>query len=1205
VAQQYGAQGNLAPNLYALSRYSGIFADVLQGSAQLSCAAGTPGCGTDQLIGFTATAGYDKATGLGTVYAKSMLTGWARPQLNGAGQVTVKNTIATGQTINPSGSVVLSANVTSDTAGPAPTGSVTFFDEHSSTNIAVVPLTPGSGKTSTATTTAIGVLAQGAYLVQAQYSGDATYAAAADPVAVVVDVEPSNTTTALTPASSTPTPGSTLSVFATIAFSGVGGGDPPTGTVNFMLDGVSQGTQPVVPGTPSTATILMTAPYVAGAHRIAGVYTGDANYKTSTSQTAAVTLVQSPVTVALTPATTTPAADSSLALSATITPPAAGAPFPTGTVNFIVDGNTAATIAVVPGSPSTSGTTITVPASGSHILQATYSGNSNYTFSQSPQVNIVASTTATTLVVTPATIAPVTGASLLLTASVTAASPGTVVPTGTVTFTLDEVVAGPAPVISGTAATLTIAAPSPGPHAVAASYNGDSYFSGSTAPAVALAVAKLPTSLVVTPGTTTPTAGNPLQATATITAAGATLPTGTVTFSLDGTAVGTAPLVSGLSANLSFVVPTAGAHTLAAAYNGDSNYATSTAPAVTLTAGTAATTLLLTPVLPSGFTTPVQGAPLVVTAAINATGPTPPTGTVSFTLDGLAAGTSIVIAGAPSTAVVTLPGMTPGAHVLQAVYSGDTNYKTSSATPLDLSVAKSPTTIVLIPASLTPTAGGSVTVVADIASSNLGSTYPSGTVTFQLDGVSQGSATVLAGLPSTATAIVPITAAGTHLLSASYSGDADYLASTAAGAVSLVVALGATTTTLTAASAALTAGSSETLTAKVAPIGPVTGTVYTVTGTVSFYDGANLLGKVAVSSGAAILTGAALADNTDHSITAIYAGDSNWLTSTSATLTLVATTLPDFVVLTSNYSTVQPGQALVLTLTVTPTSTPAASAEQNPTGAVVFLNGATVIGQAALTPAGLGGASTATLTTQTLPGGQDPIYASYRGDLYYDAGTSNLLNLIVEDFTIAPSSENPDTNLNIVQGAAGAASFTVTGLGGFNNAVQVVCAVPAQDDMTCTATPQQVVPALPGANPCPNNAAMGCAQFIVQTFTSGGPSSTAMAGRPRTPMGLGAAGDTALAVLAFFLLPFGRRARIFAGRATRRFWILLLLLIGLGTAAIGCTSVSGSASSTASSGTPLGVATLTITASAYVDNTVVSHSVYLTINVVTAGSTTP
>jgi hypothetical protein len=67
------------------------------------------------------------------------------------------------------------------------------------------------------------------------------------------------------------------------------------------------------------------------------------------------------------------------------------------------------------------------------------------------------------------------------------------------------------------------------------------------------------------------------------------------------------------------------------------------------------------------------------------------------------------------------------------------------------------------------------------------------------------------------------------------------------------------------------------------------------------------------------------------------------------------------------------------------------------------------------------------------------------------------------------------------------------------------------------------------------------------------------------------------------------------------FLILLLLLASLGGASIGCNS----ANEPNSTGTPLGVATLQITASAYVDNTVVSHSVYLTVNVVTPGSTTP
>jgi hypothetical protein len=88
-------------------------------------------------------------------------------------------------------------------------------------------------------------------------------------------------------------------------------------------------------------------------------------------------------------------------------------------------------------------------------------------------------------------------------------------------------------------------------------------------------------------------------------------------------------------------------------------------------------------------------------------------------------------------------------------------------------------------------------------------------------------------------------------------------------------------------------------------------------------------------------------------------------------------------------------------------------------------------------------------------------------------------------------------------------------------------------------------------------------------------------------------------------LPFSRRARnqlrAAAGGYPRQIVILLILLVGLAGAGIGCTS-SGAIAST---GTPLGVATLKITASAYVDNTVVSHSVFLTVDVLAPGATAP
>ena len=193
-----------------------------------------------------------------------------------------------------------------------------------------------------------------------------------------------------------------------------------------------------------------------------------------------------------------------------------------------------------------------------------------------------------------------------------------------------------------------------------------------------------------------------------------------------------------------------------------------------------------------------------------------------------------------------------------------------------------------------------------------------------------------------------------HALQAVYAGNADYAAATSP-AVTVMVAKGATLTTVTATPPLLTAGTTETLTATVAPFSSAV-TSYSITGTVSFYDnGATLLGTAVVASNTATLAGVPLAANVSHSITAIYSGDTSWLTSTSTALTLIASTLPDTVVLTSNAATGTPGQALVLTVTVTPTAVPA-HAEQNKTRPATwyFMTASTVIGTAAAAAAPVG-----------------------------------------------------------------------------------------------------------------------------------------------------------------------------------------------------------------------------------------------------------
>ncbi len=1501
VAQQNGAQGNMTPTLYALSSHSGVYSDVQQGAAQLSCAAGSPGCGVSGKIGYPAATGYDLATGLGMVNAQALVHGWAQPEANGTQAVTVTNTILPSQTINPSGSVVLSATVTSQTSSGAPTGTVTFYDQFTATSITTVPLTVGTGgsQSSTASVTVTGVLSQGGHPIVAQYSGDTTYAAASSQP-VVVQVQPSPTVTVVTPVSTNPAPGSSLTVTATITSSNAGAGAlAPSGTVDFRLDGVSQGIKAVVPGVPaapstnSTSSITFTVPYSAGTHQIVGFYSGDTNYNNSTSAAAAITVSTSTPTVTLTPATTTPAAGSSLALTMTITPPGSTTTPPTGTVTVTMDGANVGTAPVVSGSPSSTATlNITAPAIGTHTLQATYNGDANFSTATSTAVSITVAKANTTLTLTPATTTPTGGSSLLLTATLApvGATPST--PTGTVTFTLDGVSQGTATLTSGTTATLTINAPTSGSHTVQASYSGDTNFQSSISSAVTLNVAKTSTTTVITPvsgtvalgaaqsitvditpatagastpsgtvsftvdgvaagtatvipgspstatgsitfstvgthsvraiysgdtnyatstsspisvsvakgtptvtattGTASPTAGSSLQLTASIApgTTGATSPTGTVIFQIDGTAVGTgvvvsgnpatstititapsvgshtlqvvysgdsnyntatstatvftvakstttlaltpatttpvggssllltatlsapgtattqptgsiiftmdgasvgsASLASGTTATLTITAPTSGTHTLQASYVGDNNYSAATSPAVTINVAKNPTTLTITP----STTTPALGSTVPVTATIAAASPgsTQPSGSVTFTLDGATVGVSPVLPGSPSTASITLPAMTPGTHILAAsysgdtyyatatatavsltvpksptstaitpattsssggsslqvsatviatnpgtsfptgtvnfsvdgasagvsalspgspstttinlaaltpgshviigTYSGDTYYGTSSSTPVTVSVSKSSTTTTLTPSTITPTAGGSMSVTVSISSPNPASAQPGGTVTITMDGATVGTGTVTAGVPSLAVVTIPVVSAGSHLLQAVYSGDTYYTGSNSS-TVSIVAAKGASTTTVTASPASLTVGKTETLTAAIAPLSPSTGVTYTFTGSVSFYDGGTkLLGTVPVSANAAVLTGVSLANNVNHTITAVYSGDINWLGSTSGPLPLAASTLPDTVVLTSNYTTAPPGAAIVLTATVTPTMTPdPTTGEANPTGNVVFYNGTTVLGIAALTPVTPGDSSVATLTTQTLPGGQDAISAYYQGDLFYDVATSNILTLTVQDFTLTAASGNPPTNLNIVQGSAGSASFVITGLGGYNNLVQIVCQVPTQDNMTCTASPQQVTPP-------------ATVTFVVQTYKSGAPGTTAANHEGAVPPWSRKAGGAALALLCFVLLPFGWRSRRRLLGQARCVLILALLLAGLAGAGIGCTS-NNALPTSAITGTPLGVATLKVVGTAYVNNTVVNRSAYFTVNVIAPGTTAP
>ncbi len=380
-------------------------------------------------------------------------------------------------------------------------------------------------------------------------------------------------------------------------------------------------------------------------------------------------------------------------------------------------------------------------------------------------------------------------------------------------------------------------------------------------------------------------------------------------------------------------------------------------------------------------------------------------------------------------------------------------------------------------------------------------------------------------------------------------------------------------------------GSTVTVTvnAGVAASGPPAGSV-PPTGLVTLYVNGAALTPVSLSSTGGTATSATFTfqvTQATNSLYASYPGDSNYSANTTNTYALTASRAATNVVLTSNYTTVEPGVAVVLTATVTPTTALSSGATPNPTGTVLFYNGTAQIGSATLNAVANTDYSVATLTIQTLPGGADSITAVYQGDTNYGGSTSNLLGINIQGFTLTASPLNPPENLDIVQGGAGSESFIVTSEGGYTSTVQVVCTVPTQDDMTCSVSPQQVTPT-------------GTVTFVVQTYVSGGPEFSSRV-KPQKPDSLwpGAAGGVALAGLVFFLLPFDRRARSFLREGPRHFLVLLMLLAGLAGAVVGCTSTPA----LTPYGTPLGVSTLQVTATAYVDNVVTSQSIYFTVNV--------
>jgi trimeric autotransporter adhesin len=389
----------------------------------------------------------------------------------------------------------------------------------------------------------------------------------------------------------------------------------------------------------------------------------------------------------------------------------------------------------------------------------------------------------------------------------------------------------------------------------------------------------------------------------------------------------------------------------------------------------------------SGNYAPVHGTSFTLTATVTGTSTTTvPTGTVTFSsAQGGTLGSSTLDSTGVATYVVS--GVAAGSYDFKAVYAGDSVYAAATtASTAGVTVLGEPTTLSAVVATGAVVGGTFTVTVTARSASGIGT--PSGTASVAPQGTS--SSTVYTGpltstVAGTATGVVNVGAAkagNVTLLVNCVSADVSFTCYTP---ISVEAAIAKGTPTVVASYSTGVAASSRTRAVALATsTGTVSATVSSgvtsviPTGNVQFLDGATVLGTGILTNGVATLpvslTGAT------HSITAVYAGDSNFLTATSAAVTAAGTLVTTTTSLASSSSASTYGTSVTLTSVVTPASLVDATAA---TGTITFTDSLQgVVGTATLS------SGTATLALTTLTAGTHSLVATYSGDANYAASTS-------------------------------------------------------------------------------------------------------------------------------------------------------------------------------------------------------------------------
>lgn len=442
--------------------------------------------------------------------------------------------------------------------------------------------------------------------------------------------------------------------------------------------------------------------------------------------------------------------------------------------------------------------------------------------------------------------------------------------------------------------------------------------------------------------------------------------------------------------------------------------------------------------------------------------------------------------GAFSGATSTLPG---GTYNIWGAYSGDGTNALSTSTPVQITVNPESSGIAF--SILSPQSGTLESVSSGTTNISYGTelmldaqvlpstevtcvtncpttTEPTGSVTFT-DGTTPLNSAVINAEGDAE--FNPAFAPGTHSVSAAYSGDGSYNASTASP-ISFTVVQDTPEIVLNPARVdssnndlvngpgqptVLTVqieNSYQYLNNQVVPVAAPTGTV-TLTSSLSGFTGTNSLSS-AVDPATLALQGVATyvvpagSISGNYNITVAYNGDANYTSNSLSGSFAVETTSGDgaynSTTTASMTGSISPTTSVVVTGTVT-----GESGKPAPTGVVYVYSSGNYPTGAGVSPAASGDTSSFSivLNSQTLFQGSNQITIEYFGDTNYNPSAVVLANTLTN--TLADFSMTANTTIIPVTpgGTGGTTTVNVASVNGFSGAVSLTCS--STGGVTCTA----------------------------------------------------------------------------------------------------------------------------------------------------------